>query len=247
MYRDGLGVPANHKFAASHFARAAESNFPNAMAHLAELTYRGLGVPQDPRRARELAQEAADLQDPLGMIYFGLAYYQGWGGVAVDYQRAKSLWSQVAGGPYAIADTFLGQFYFDGYAGPPDYEKAVKHFRSASERSEPLAKYYLGSAYGLGRGVRKSYEAAKGYFEESFELGLGMAGMELATMYAYGLGVTPDIVTAYAWVDAADRKGGSQSPAHAEIKRKIIAATSQQQRQMAAELVREIMARKPSS
>ncbi len=242
MYEKGLGVKRDYPTALSYFQKAADSGYPNALAHLGEMYYAGYGVEKNPEKALQLVTQAADKQDPYGEFWLGHALYIGWGGAVKDYARAEALFKSSARRGITIADSFLGLYYSSGIAAPPDYERALKHLRQADSKSEFLSKHILGTFYFNGTGVDIDYAVAKKYFLESFRLGFGNAGAEICVMYVMGRGVQKDLVKAYAWMEAAAAKSGVVHPATIDLRNRLNAALTPDQKAYGLSLTKSILA-----
>jgi len=62
----------------------------------------------------------------------------------------------------AIAQTFLGYQFQNGWGVPQSYEEAANWFLRAAEQGEPSAQFYLALLYDRGQGVEENpIEAAK--------------------------------------------------------------------------------------
>ena len=62
----------------------------------------------------------------------------------------------------AVAQTFLGYQFQNGWGVPKSYEEAANWFLRAAEQGEPSAQFYLGLLYDRGQGVEENpIEAAK--------------------------------------------------------------------------------------
>ncbi len=75
MYRydfaDNRAKPARKTYMTSMYTFAAEKNCPEAWATLAECHEKGTGAKKDPKKAMELAKQAADANSPKGMEVYG--------------------------------------------------------------------------------------------------------------------------------------------------------------------------------
>jgi membrane protein YqaA with SNARE-associated domain len=102
----------------------------------------------------------------------------------------------------AAAQLKLGMRYYDGIGRgkPPDYEKALKWFRSAADQGNAEAQARIGMMYHFGKGVpRDDAEAARWYLLSANQ-GYGWAQLQLFNMYQQGAGVPRDQQEARKWL-----------------------------------------------
>ncbi len=99
MYERGLGVRRNKAKAAAHYTKAANDTEALAMAdaqlHLANLLYRGDGVPKDLKAAFKWFGKAADQDNAQGAFMLGQMYEKG-EAVAADKAQAIKWYRQGA-------------------------------------------------------------------------------------------------------------------------------------------------------
>jgi hypothetical protein len=86
------------------------------------------------------------------------------GGIAAfrrqDYPRAVVIFTPLADRGDAIAQTYLGLMYANGYGLPQNYIQAAAWLRAASEQGYGPAQYLLGLMYDKGQGVPQDYVLA---------------------------------------------------------------------------------------
>ncbi len=61
----------------------------------------------------------------------------------------------------------LGLNYYDGLGDPPNYAKAVTHFKRAAQLNHPQAQGMLGQCYRNGRGVNRDLKKAFHWIEKA--------------------------------------------------------------------------------
>lgn len=71
----------------------------------------------------------------------------------------------MAGDP--VAQSNLGQMYFDGRGVPVDHGLAIQWFSKAASKKNTEAQLYLGVAYWYGRGVAQDSTRACSYFQQA--------------------------------------------------------------------------------
>jgi hypothetical protein len=102
----------------------------------------------------------------------------------------------------ATAQLKLGIRYYDGISRekPPDYEKALKWFRSAADQGNAEAQARIGMMYHFGRGVPQDDAEAARWYLLSANQGYGWAQLQLFNMYQQGVGVPRDQQEAKKWL-----------------------------------------------
>lgn len=100
----------------------------------------------------------------LSLLSIGPALAGSRDGVAAfqrqDYARAFRIFVPLAERGEAVAQTYLGYMYADGYGVPRNYILAAAWLRAASERGYGPAQYMLGLMYDKGQGVPQNYVQA---------------------------------------------------------------------------------------
>ncbi len=94
MYRQGYGVPQDHKESARLFLLAAKQGRADAQSNLGALYYKGIGVPQDYNESFRWRKLAAKQGEPTAQLALGSMYYMGIG-VDKDYIQAHK-WTSMA-------------------------------------------------------------------------------------------------------------------------------------------------------
>ena len=74
-----------------------------------------------------------------------------------DYARALAILGPLGQSGNAVAETYLGYMYANGYGLPQNYIEAARWLRLASEQGYPEAQYQLGLMYNKGQGVPQDY------------------------------------------------------------------------------------------
>jgi len=79
---------------------------------------------------------------------------------AHKYALASRLFTDLATGGDAKAQTYLGYMYANGIGVPQNFMVAAGWYRCASQQGNPQAQYMLGLMYDKGQGVPQDYVAA---------------------------------------------------------------------------------------
>jgi uncharacterized protein len=77
-----------------------------------------------------------------------------------DYARAVLIFAPLADRGDAVAQTYLGLMYANGYGLPQNYIQAAAWLRAASEQGYGPAQYLLGLMYDKGQGLPQDYVLA---------------------------------------------------------------------------------------
>ncbi|OLY83723.1 Protein DSF2 [Smittium mucronatum] len=138
-------------------------------------------------------KKSADLNHPIGLLFFGLCLRHGWGCEKNEkmsflyLQRAgeliapeaKSLNSEIEGPAkkeLAMAIYELGQSYFHGWGVPKSRKTAVHYYELAANLGDPDAQVDLASSYENGDGVKRDMKKAAHYYRLAHEQGIDQFG-----------------------------------------------------------------------
>ena len=94
------------------------------------------------------------------------------------------------------AQVNLGCLYLDGLGVKRNYNEAVRLFRLAAQKGQPVGQYNLAYCYQKGYGVRQDYAEAVKWFRKSAEQGNTGAELQLGEHYANGHGIEQDYAEA---------------------------------------------------
>ena len=87
------------------------------------------------------------------------------------------------------------------------FSEAIKWYRIAVKKKNPLAQYALGYSYVKGRGVPKDNSKAVKWYRRAAKQEVPAAQKGLAMLYADGQGVRRDRVKALMWLNIAEIRG----------------------------------------
>lgn len=210
LFCDGNGVPQDYKKAAellqigidlyqkSQVHNQAQSNqlesnqlLSKAQCNLAILYRKGLGVPQDFKKALELYQQAANLG--FKEAFFGLALLYGTDeGLGKDSIKTAEFLQKAAALGHIEAQYILGCHYEEGVGVTQDYKKAVELFQQAADQGKVEAQFRLAELFKIGRGVQKDFNKAAFYYQQAANQGHTIAQFSIGLFYYQGLGVPQD-------------------------------------------------------
>ena len=168
--------------------------------------YKGLGVPQDLKKAVECFQKAAELGDAKAQNQLGIMYAKG-EGVPQDMKKAAEWFQKAAEQGHAKALFNLAVSYDNGDGVPQDKQKAVEWYRKAAEQGHATAQFNLGLRYYNGEEVRQDKKKAVEWWQKAAEQGVANAQFNLGVMHEKGESVEQNKATAKEWYGKACAKG----------------------------------------
>ncbi|KAI9202494.1 uncharacterized protein BJ171DRAFT_397473, partial [Polychytrium aggregatum] len=146
------------KIAAQIYRQLADSGNLEARFHLGWVSFLGLAVSKSDQKAYllhvqcfEWCTMAASLHW-FGKFLWACCFHEGIG-IAQDRRRAATIFEELAGQGYDIAQVVLGDCYYWGRGVESDDIKAVAWFRKAAEQGNAWGQSELGCCYHFGRGV----------------------------------------------------------------------------------------------
>ena len=102
-----------------------------------------------------------------------------------------------AGDP--VAETAVGDLYFNGRGVRTDFGEAMNWYRRAAAKGNATAEEGVGSLYARGQGVEKDYATAMKWFRWAAARGNVDAMNWIGYLYTNGLGVPKDPTEAQNW------------------------------------------------
>ena len=203
MYKNGLGVAANHEKAKEWYTNAAEQGYPAAQNNLGVMYVRryeesGGNDPKILETAAKWFQRAAEqgnlsAQHNLGVILSG--------------QIRLKWWTQAAAQGYAPSQLELGNLYYRGDGVDQDFTEAKRWYSKAAKQKYPLAQMNLGTCYFEGNGVEEDPKEGVRWFKEAAEQGHAGGQFKLALAYYSGKGVDKNEDKAIRWFTRAAEQG----------------------------------------
>jgi len=134
---------------------------------------KGVGVPQDDRKAaqwvRRAAEEVAEAQYMYGRIL------QDGRGVPIDLREARIWFARAAAAGVADARVALAEMLLNGDGGSPMPDMAVQLFTQAAKGGHPSAMYALGVLYESGELVSQNADESRKWLVAAANQGHEMA------------------------------------------------------------------------
>ncbi len=132
-------------------------------------------------------------------------YYNGYGGIAIDNEKALQWFEKAAEQQHSTAQLYTGKIYLQGAEKiTKDELKAVKWLGAAAFQEEAAAQFYLGKMHYEGKIMGKIvYTEALNWFEKAAKQQHAEALYYLGNMYWQGQGVSKNAVKAIQYYSAA--------------------------------------------
>lgn len=181
-----LTAAGRYEEARTAYERAAGQGHAAALAGLAHLFHRGLGVEPDAAAAAQYYRRAAELGDARAQNNLGMMYRNG-DGVPRDLAEALALFRRSAAQNDATGLVNLGQFYADGIVVARDETEAVRLYRAAADQGRAVGQVALAGMLLAGRGVAPDIGAAVNLLRQAAAGGSNRAQAALTQLCDYGV------------------------------------------------------------
>ncbi len=170
----------------AYLCKQVDSGDAQAMFELAYRYYVG-GNDEDVKKAIELWQLAAELNDSSSQICISYAYYRG---IIIKKSEEKCCyWINKAGKNDPIGQFYTARLFLEGNVLCQSTYNALEQFKKSAESGFSLSAYHIGKLYYEGFDVTRSSTLAAYWFQRAADLELSDAQVALALMYAEGDGV----------------------------------------------------------
>lgn len=126
-------------------------------------------------------------------------------------QVIELLESSAAAGDHPTLHTMIGVILSTGQVIPPDYSKAVRHFRRAADAGNPLAALFLGQMLLEGRGTDRNILEGLAMARKAASLGAPKGATDVALMYFSGQILPKDETLGRTWIDATAAAGDEEA------------------------------------
>lgn len=170
----------------------AKEWYQKAAAHLAKASV-ALGfiyetVEDNYAQAKSAYEKAAMAGDEYGTYNLALMYEYG-KGVAVDYSKASTLFTDASDKGLPEAMNQLAGMYFNAHGQEKNEQLAMTWYKKAAALGNTNALYTLGLFSETGVATKLDFNEAVKYYQEASQKGDEKAMLALARMYHYGIGV----------------------------------------------------------
>lgn len=181
------------------------------------------GRTDDPETGK-IFQRAADMGDPLAVMWLARLTRSGKAGILKNPARAVTLAEsslpdvrRLAEAGDAAAQYLLGMAFYEALGEVKDNEKAFAWLLAAAKQGDVLAMGNVSSLLFEGIGTPKDEAAAVTWCSKAAEQGDAAAFAKLGYFYHWGLGVDADIEKALEYYLKAERAGIDTSSARAAL------------------------------
>lgn len=173
---------------------------------LAEMYYRGDGVPKNYEEAKYWAEKAAEAGSPRGINNLGLMYRFG-DGVVKDTIQAEFYFKKAAESNFDAAYENLGDMHYYGEGVEKDYDRAISYYEKGKEIGSLRCTQKIADVYRERKDGKSSKKKYLEYVTQAAEKGLDVSQNILGLAYQYGDGVDVDLNLAEKWFLKAAEQG----------------------------------------
>ena len=124
-----------------------------------------------------------------------------------NYSEAVKLFKKSAEQGNAVAQSWLGFCYENGFGVSKDFSEAFKWYKKSAEQGNAFSQNELGEFYYNGTGVSKDLTEAFKWFKKSAEQGNAVAQSWMGFCYENGFGVSKDLSEAFKWYIKSAEQG----------------------------------------
>jgi|GEM_PF-1599321 len=203
------GCKKDTELAAKYLTKAADGNLSQALVLLASFYETGRYVDNNPGKAIELYEKAAQ-QGHVNAINRLGDLYEKQGDYEKSYQQFLLLANRKD--PYSIFRLGVLDVFYRKSSGSTDanylVDKGLRLIHKADDMGNLNAPYYLGYFYHTGSFYSKDINKAIQYYEKSAERGFPYASSELAHLYYEGKEVPRNYDSAFKYAKAAAEDKG---------------------------------------
>lgn len=150
----------------------------------------------------------SSIPSPVNDYLTALAYDKGTCGLAVDQAKATTFLTRAADAGIIDAQYMMGERFFTGNGGRPNYTRAAYWYLKAANQGHGLSQLRLGFLYAEAHytGVPVDYAAAEKWFAKAAEQNAGDAQFRLGHFY-HNYKKPPETEKAIYWLTRAAENG----------------------------------------
>ena len=201
----GIGYGPD-KEVAGYIGAAAKAGKLEAIRDYSVLTFKGVGVTEDPKAAYQLAKKAADGGLPSGMA-LAAEFVQAGVGVEQSVVDAALLYKQAA-----VAGDVIAAYNMGLLLAESDTVPSVSYYRQAAAAGDDRGLLRYGMAQVYGRGVAKDEAEGVKLVQAAAALGNPTAQRLMGIFYINGThGVTEDETAGRLYMESAAINGDSDA------------------------------------
>jgi len=124
-----------------------------------------------------------------------------------QWDKALQIFEKLAKENHAGAQTYIGDYYYQGIVGNEDKSKAVEYFRKAADQGYARAQVNLGNCYRSGKGITEDKAKAIELYHKAIDQNFASGKFFLGYCYETGDGVPQDYAKAAEWYQIAAAQG----------------------------------------
>lgn len=208
-YLDGWDGLEDTQAAEGYLEVAILGDHTPSMILMGEIFEAGLLGEKNLYSAYDLYRQAAELNDPLGMVKLGHCYEEG---VSVDQDSGRAIvWYERAiknGSTEGMAQ--LGRCYLNGIGVEKDARLGLEWYQKAAEANNLSAMFFLGKELLLGKDIREDTEEGLKWLKRAAVFGELSALVPLGVAYSDGT-VRTDLELANSYFEEAAERGDVQA------------------------------------
>lgn len=185
----------------------AEAGDAAAQTLMAEIHWRGLGVPQSVEKALKWYGLAAEQGVAEAQFRYGMALLDG-KYISKDEAGALRFLKLAADQDHRLAQFNFAQLTVNRNPGADGMALAVDYYEKAAKAGLPDAQYALAQVHSSGVGGRsRDLRAARSWLEKSARQNFDTAQLDLATWLVEGRGGDRDMKAGFGWMKRAAEAG----------------------------------------
>ncbi|GBC10627.1 hypothetical protein RclHR1_00980004 [Rhizophagus clarus] len=159
----------------------------NSIVLLGDFNYLGIEINVDKKKAFELYQKAANLENVVAQYNLGCCYIYG-NGINKDHDKAFKLFKKSAKKEYSKGINYLGYCYGYGIGTYIDKRKTFELYQKAANLGNTYGICNLGNCYTMGIGTNIDEKKAFELYQKAANLGNAFGLCFLADCYEKGAG-----------------------------------------------------------
>ena len=191
--------------------KSAALGYASACYELCLLFERNDGVDRDYKIANDYLIKAAEMDYLPAINHLGEITLMGRLDIAIDYEKAYSLFKKAADAGFNKANVNLAYCLLNGLGCKADPKKGLELLQEQADKKVPEALYNLGKAYYDGTAIKRDIIKATYYLLEASNRGHMFAAKLLGDCYYDGIGVAIDHKTAFKFYKRAADLGNQEA------------------------------------
>lgn len=209
-YGNLLFAKRQFKEALPYFEKSSRGGCVPAIVRMGDMYRQGLGVTVDEKKAFELWNQAAKMNEPSVYEHLARAYENGWG-VKVDEKNALALYTKAWNSGNRRIGPRLADMYLTAKGTPRDPTRAFEIYKVGAELGDGKSMIGMAELMLKGDGTPINVAGAEKLLVQAAEKGFPEALMRVGEMYEYGRGVKRSPERAFKYYLMAKEKGSVEA------------------------------------